>query len=405
VTENPLAFLSLVKLLESAVGYKTKYEQLEPFPCSIMQDGKPAIIPIQNAGKIIAHHAGLNDFIFIISVTTQKPTTAGHIELRYGSRDVYVEVSRHICGHKDAVLATLCHEIAHKFLHEHAIRNGITQLEQELLTDVATVYLGMGKIMLNGCECEKVEWKSMGSKTTKTIHTLKIGYISRECFAFVYRLVCEMQQIPRKQFLAGLSEPARRAVLRCEKEFASWFQSEYHSLDGQERLLGDLNREVVDCQDRSAQGSLILRQTDQALRFIGASLDQSHQSLFQAQAKIATSLEHNDNPHLRYLSLLEIREIVIKFAAQNRSELDGITSKWEKMKPIYEGETQLAKDNGWETVECPIDRTKLRIPGGKRRLLVTCPSCSYKFIVKTSNELGEATRKAPKKRRFWRFGL
>jgi hypothetical protein len=99
---------------------------------------------------------GLADLTFIIAVTLQDPSTAGHIELRYDSPDVFVEISRDTCGYKDAVLATLCHEICHEFLDSRGIRHGTVQVEQEFLTDVAAVYLGMAKIMLNGCECQSV---------------------------------------------------------------------------------------------------------------------------------------------------------------------------------------------------------------------------------------------------------
>jgi hypothetical protein len=57
VTEKPLAFLSLIKTLESAVGHKTSYALLDPFPCITSENGMPALIPIQHAGKTIARHA------------------------------------------------------------------------------------------------------------------------------------------------------------------------------------------------------------------------------------------------------------------------------------------------------------------------------------------------------------
>ena len=141
--EKPLAFLSLIEVLEKAVGRNTSYALLEPFPCLTLRDGEPAIISIQNAGKIIAEHVGLSNLTFVVNVTLQDPSTAGHIELRDDSTAVFVEVSRDICGYRDAVLATLCHEICHKFLHARGIRHGTEQVEEEFLTDVAAVYLGM----------------------------------------------------------------------------------------------------------------------------------------------------------------------------------------------------------------------------------------------------------------------
>ena len=86
--EKPLAFLSLIEVLETAVGHNTSYALLEPFPCITLKDHQPARISIQNAGRIIADHVGLTNLSFVIAVTSQDPSTAGHIELRYDSSNV-----------------------------------------------------------------------------------------------------------------------------------------------------------------------------------------------------------------------------------------------------------------------------------------------------------------------------
>lgn len=91
------------------------YSLLDPFACVTLQAGQPAIVPIQNAGKIIAQHIGLGDLTFVISITTHDQRTAGHIELNRDGSNVFVEVATDICDYKDAVLATLCHELCHKY--------------------------------------------------------------------------------------------------------------------------------------------------------------------------------------------------------------------------------------------------------------------------------------------------
>src|ERR1035441_9416798 len=110
MNEKPLAFLSLVKLLEGSVGKETTNAMLDPFPCKTLDTGRPAIVTIQNAGRIISRHMGLADYTFVISVRAQKADTGGHIELDQGGSDVFVELSPGLCQHKDAVLATLSHE-------------------------------------------------------------------------------------------------------------------------------------------------------------------------------------------------------------------------------------------------------------------------------------------------------
>jgi hypothetical protein len=38
-----------------------------------------------------------------------------------------------------------------------------------------------------------------------------------------------------------------------------------------------------------------------------------------------------------------------------------------------------------EIIECPVDRAKLRVPAGRKRLRVTCSVCKYRFIVNTAS--------------------
>ncbi len=393
MTEKPLAFLSLIKALESAVGDRTKYTLLDPFPCTTIKEGRPAYVEIQNAGKIIARHIGLSNLTFIISVTTQDPSVAGHIELRYGEPDVFVEISTAICDQKDAVLATLCHEVAHKFLHANGIRHGNLPLEQEFLTDVATVYLGMGKIMLNGCECQRTCVKTEGGKKIETTHTLKTGYISRECFAFVYRLVCAMRKIPATQFLAGLSEPAKQAILQSEQRYSEWFRSDYHSLEQVEKLSTGLREALEDAQFKLAAHDYTLRRATEFINELQASVRDSHKQLLEADRGIVALRAPNHNPHLRFLGCIETRENVNELVAVSNKVAESNRFDSAQLKTLA-GNTNSA---GSDIVECPIDRTKLRVPSGRKRLQVTCTVCKYKFIAITA-KYPEASRTAKRQR-------
>jgi len=379
VTEKPLAFLSLIKTLEAAVGHKTKYALLEPFPCTTVEGNKPAYVAIQNAAKTIARHVELSDLMFVISVTAQDPSIAGHIELRYGEPSVFVEISNSICAYKDAVLATLCHEVSHKFLHVNGIRHGNLQTEQEFLTDVAAVYLGMGKIMLNGCECQSSDTKSEGNKTVTTTRTLRTGYISRECFAFVYRLICAMRRIPPAQFLAGLSAPAKQAVSECEQLYGEWFRSDYHSPKEIEKLCTDLRGALEDGQAKLAARDYTLRHAGEFINELQASVRDSHKPLVKADRRILEFQTPNHNPHLRFLGCIETRETVNELIAQSNNQAENGRLNSQQLQTLAEN----SHSSDYEIVECPVDQTKLRVPSGRKRLRVICTVCKYKFIAST----------------------
>lgn len=398
VTEDPFAFLSIIKLLESSVGHIAKYALLEPFPCVTIRDQSPAIIPIQNAGRIISRHAGLGELTFIISITAQNPSTAGHIELRYGDPNVFVEISQDICSYKDAVLATLCHEVSHKFLHINGIRHGRTQLEQEFLTDVTAVYLGMGKIMLNGCECQRSYTTRTNGRVVTNTQTLRTGYISRQCFAFVYRLVCAMRQIPSDQYLSGLSEPARRAIDVCEEQYGDWFASLYNLPNGVEILSRELRREIEVGQDALAGLDYLLRRLDEKVDRLSSCLRDSHKSMLEAD-RLVLCLHTSDHQsaHLKFLDCLLTREAASQLIASGVRQVHGLRQECNRIEGFVEGVR-----SEHEIIKCPIDETKLRVPAGRNRLLVTCSSCKYKFIVTTGNDEAPRARSKRKKKGFLR---
>lgn len=383
MTEKPVAFLSLVKFLESEVGHKRQYDLLEPFPL-VAKGGKPSIIAIQNAGKIIANHAGLGHLTFIISVTKQEPSKAAHIELQHNSPEVFVELSEDICRYAPAVLAVLCHEISHKFLHVHGLRYGSMPIEQEFLTDVAAIYLGMGKIMLNGCQCQSTYTQKKYRETVTTTHTLQTGYISRECFAFVYRLICHMRSIPQATAFRGLSDPARKALSACEHEFSNWFRPECTTPEGWNNLAEGLRSTLQERQVWMAKRDWTLRKIEAEIASLSATVRESHKPLDLAEKRIAGFCQSNGTSHIRYLQSLELRELTLEAIETNRKMSSSVLNNWQIVKNI-EKYIPFASDSSIsQVICCPIDRTPLRVPNGKNRLLVTCATCGYKFIVSTA---------------------
>ena len=139
---------------------------------------------IQNAARKIGDFIGLNDVKFIVIITAQQENVGGKIELIRGQKEVIIEVSKETVKYEAALLSTLAHEITHKFLNEKGLSVGdgiIHQYENEILTDIATVFLGLGKIMLNGCECRR-EYEDRMGRTTEIFTT---GYLNMEQLSFV----------------------------------------------------------------------------------------------------------------------------------------------------------------------------------------------------------------------------
>jgi hypothetical protein len=348
---------------------------------------------------------GLADYMFVIAVKDQKQDTGGHIELDYGGSDVFVEISPSLCQYKDAVLATLSHELSHKFLHLHGIRNGTVQIEQEFLTDVTAVYLGMGKIMLNGCECQSSTQSTQGNRTTTHTHTMTTGYISRECFAFVYLLICAMRGISRLDLLNGLSSEAREAVIKCERDFGGWFSPEYRSVEGVAKLVDSLNGAVLMSQERAATLHRQVRRIDEILESVRTSINDSHRPIIEAKRQIASLAEPEPNLHLKFLNSIETSEAVVEYTSHADRQIQGFSSGLKQIIKALPLLGQARCDYANEVVECPMDGTKLRLPTGRKRLLVTCSSCKYVFLVDTALDgvVSKPVKKISRMTHIWRI--
>jgi len=200
-----LPLIEKIKLLESELGQKTVHPILEPFKFDSANS-----LQVQMAGKKIAQHIGLTNLTFVITYATQKSNVGGHIQLD-DSNDVFIEIDGTLKDDHEIVLAILAHEICHKYLYLHQLKL-YPEYENEMLTDAATIYTGLGKLSLNGCEKEKVTRRFTGGTTISTTTTNQVGYMNREQFAFVYRLICEMRNIPKSESIKYLSSEARDEV-------------------------------------------------------------------------------------------------------------------------------------------------------------------------------------------------
>ncbi|MCM8812943.1 MAG: hypothetical protein NC924_03280 [Candidatus Omnitrophica bacterium] len=214
---SPGEIIEYIKLLEFHLGEHAKYQILDPF------DLNPSdIISIQVAAKKIANFIGLSDISFIVAIAKQRQYVGGHIDLS-GDKDVFIELSEEVIEHAESVLSTLSHEIVHKYLQVHNIKI-YDENKNERLTDIAAVYLGLGKLMLNGRECKKIKQENCieEKKVTEKVIT---GYLDRVTLAFSYKIVCAMRNIFGCNLESGLCAESKEALLICRVNYYDYFHT------------------------------------------------------------------------------------------------------------------------------------------------------------------------------------
>ena len=375
-----------VILLEHRTGARVSYRPLPPLRQSLHD-----IIGIQAAAKHIAEFVGLTGLTFVVGVAKQKLNVGGHIDLKSSGPDVFVEIDSDTLSFSDAVAATLCHEICHKWLQVNGISCPV-EIENEILTDITTVFLGLGKIMLNGCLCVNIHTETLPNATRTVREEKKSGYLDRDQLAFVYRLVCAMRNIPASEYLRDLSADAVHAIHSCDASFGHYYDLRFHKSETIRDSTNRFRREMVKMQGE-------LSELDKYLNYIKKSccaivdgvLGDGHKKLQSLQQKSEEMTQLNEpDPALRFLraldSKLELERMggEIQTLAQQTDHYLGHAMKIGQHLSQNPNLFPCPTPEMFSVVTCHQDGTKLRLPENSGDLIATCPTCKYRFAYNTA---------------------
>jgi len=219
-------YINKIILLENHSYRMKNYELLNPPD----YDGDLDLIEIQKIAKILSQHIGYDKLIFTVSFMNFNKThgtlhemysnnTAGNILLD-DSEDVLIHLSRDLDKYPDSILATLSHEISHKYIHFNRLTFN-NSYDNEVFTDLTAVFLGFGKLMLNGVEVTK---KTTNYNVENT-YTKKVGYLNREQLAFIYLTVNYLNGVSRLSFYSQLRTDVIKAVKKVEKIYRVFFKN------------------------------------------------------------------------------------------------------------------------------------------------------------------------------------
>jgi len=364
-------------LLEKAIGHKVDYRILEPFRVP------RTIVGIQAAARKIAEFVGLDDFLFIVAVRSLTEEAA-HIELEHQSKEVFIEISEKLVSNsRPAILAALSHEICHKFLYHHSL--GITgkhrNYENEVLTDITAVYLGLGKLMLNGCQFNEVNENNGVRETIKH----KIGYLSGLQIAAVYNLVCEMRNIDRNIVEANLSAEALATVQAVAREFGHIYDDSFHQLDFAEQVTRKVQSSVKETQESLARaGAMIDFLRVQVLQPNELAVRHAHQKIFNILKACSKKQDIEYNPALRYLRNLkadmEYGSTLEELAAMRDTGADVFGTIMLMLRSYPEKEQTFTEERRIK-LQCPLDGTVIEFQAASGEELVSCPTCRYSFPI------------------------
>jgi len=374
-----------VTFLEKSLGTKIQYQILDPFPLHSKD-----IIGIQNVGKIIANFIGLSDYIFVISTNKLEKNTGGHIGLEYGKKQVFIEISEETLKFKDAILAILAHEITHEYLYINNISFS-NKYENEILTDIAAIFLGFGKLMLNGSENEDI-WKNyyFGGSTTIT-DKLGIGYLDRSKAAFVYLLVCSMRNISGEKYMSNLSNKSIQLLEESKREYWYIFNNHFNQADKANKSLSNFHSIVHETQlilcDINKRLVYFQKRNELAEKYL---LEEIHRKISKILLEYDELLRKDEyDPCLKFINITKFSQDITRFKLEMKEYIvlikryQEIFSKLTNFLIKYSRVIPEPNSDVFGIMNCPNCKTKLRAPEDKNNLSIKCPNCKYQFIVNT----------------------
>lgn len=361
--------LEKLVLLESRCPALAQYPLREPWDWR--GDLGNTFGDLQALAKNVAAFLGLENVTFTVAIARQRRDVGGHIELLQNQEEVFIEVDDDLLRHPPCVPAVVCHEVMHKFLYDADVWLH-DQVENEMLTDIACVYGGLGKFTLNGSKSTGYNG-AQGGQTT-----LRVGYVPQEELAFDHVLVCQMRGIGSEQSEAYVSGDAVGFIRYWRGELAPVIELPKGVAELEKRIERVVERIQSDLCEKDHGLRTAVRHLQEAKDLI-ASL---HQIMNSAQAAIGRL---KDGPTSGTDFLMGVRAMYLESSINAADTDPEMTLKIAKL--CHEISKEAPRTNaldGSEIIECPVDGTKLRVPTGKAKIKISCPKCKYRFLASTS---------------------
>lgn len=333
---------------------------------------------VQKAGKRISEFLGLSNLTFIVTYSKQDVNTAGHIELNNNSSEgVYIEIDGKFKSDSEPVLAILAHEICHKYLHINGLT--LSGYENEILTDVATVYTGLGKLSLNGCEGD-LGWTVM----KRNVPHYKVGYLDREQFAFLYKVICNMRRIPDDVATSTLNVHAVKAL----NDMTSYFNNDFFYNESMlQRVEETLSNESHKLHFDLALNINLYKTFQSAMEHIDESNKEIHKKIKQTRAKYLRKANEKTEPEsLKYLKNFILFNDLQKLKGMYKDEeerLDIFNNQYITALTSLSEFFQIDDFNNRDklyNIECPTCGYHMKLKLDKR-VKIKCKECKYSFIV------------------------
>lgn len=155
----------------------------------------------------------ISKYLGIINIPSAKydwgikmePGVAGQI--RNANHINSIQIPFFYVGRKYGVGCILAHEITHAFLYSKGIE--LTDLnENEMLTDLTSIFIGLGKFILNGQIMTLEEHLN---------ESYIVGYLSPELIIYSYKKLIRIRSIKKEKYTCNLKPEIKNRILAKNK--------------------------------------------------------------------------------------------------------------------------------------------------------------------------------------------
>jgi len=335
-------YINKIVLLEKQIGAYVGYKPMEPFwvPGKGFMDSRK----LQGAAKAIADFIGLSQYTFLVTVSKQK--AAGKIELTYSGSDVFVEISDNVQCFEDSVVATLAHELTHKYMQVNGIAilstNLVQEYENEVLTDITSIFLGLGKFLLNGCNNVRTYEEYRGVDRYKVTKTMTVGYLTQSQMAFVYRLICSMRGVSKECMISNLNKDAKEAVQSLDNYNDDYFNVDFKHEYYRKIIADETSKRLLQLQNS-------LDEVEKKMNYIGSEIIQLRESVQGMKEKTFDLLQESEHltvissfdPCMKYLENIAIKrwkKLTISTVINMHERIEQVNKVAKKLKSVLRHE-------------------------------------------------------------------
>ena len=353
---------------------------IESIPWCFVNDS-----PLQELAHQISCFINMPFFRIQVKVAQQKYSIAGHIEGgEADSQGVLVSIDPELLRFPDSAMKVIAHEISHKYLGFHRLALPITK-DDEIRTDIASIYLGFGKYVLNGISYSYTYGKGSGTIVKRTVET---GYLDFEQYAFVYDIVCKMKGISDDEEFVGLNRNSRKCIRRVRTKYSDSYPP--NNLD-----LSLIRDKIAHARSKLEHSDLELCNIDKvkmlfpsALATKNSEIDLVRSDVVKTRCALRQLEKDVDAPlgRVTYPSIPVWAEDVEKLVDLSNVHLGTAQALNEyvsqRVPPDVTNKSWDAQPN--IIIECPKCSGRMRLPTGKAHIAVTCPKCKYAFDYSTT---------------------